>query len=216
MSLLLMAFVLIGTVKGWAQDTATIVGTVSDSSGAVVPDAKVTVSNPERGFVRDLTSNSSGEYTAARIPIGNYVITAEAAGFEKLVRSGINLSAGQTQRIDVALTVGQVSQEVQVTGNAVKVETEQAALSEVVTSSQIKDLTLNGQNFLGLTFLVPGAVQGQGQDEAMQLGHAGSEVSVSFNGNRVEYSQLARRRKQRPGKLDFHGWSRGAGGRIYR
>jgi len=167
-----------------------MVGTVSDTSGAVVPGAKVSVSNPERGFVRDLVSNESGEYTAARIPIGDYVVTVEATGFQKLVRSGINISAGQTQRIDVTLTVGQISQEVQVQGNAVKVETEHATLSEVVTSNQIAELTLNGQNFLGLTFLVPGAVQGQGQDEAMQLGHAGSEVSVSFNGNRVEYSQL--------------------------
>src|SRR6266567_3414531 len=168
-----------------AQDTATIVGSVTDSTGAVVPGAKVTLSNPERGFVRELESNSSGEYTAARIPIGNYVVTATASGFQKLVRSGIAVDAGQTQRIDMALTVGQVTQEVQVRGNVVKVETEHAALSEVVTSNQIKDLTLNGQNFLALTFLVPGAVQDQGQDEAMQLGHAGSEVGVSFSGNRV-------------------------------
>src|SRR5690348_10047523 len=173
-----------------AQDTATIVGTVQDSSGAVIPSVKITVSNPERGFVRDVAANAAGEYTAARIPIGNYVITGEATGFEKLVRSGISLSAGQTQRVDLTLTVGQLTQQVQVTGNVAKVETENSTLSDVVTSKQIQNLTLNGLNFLGLTFLVPGAVQDQGQDESMQLGHAGSEVAVSFNGNRVEYSQL--------------------------
>ncbi|HEV2495470.1 MAG TPA: carboxypeptidase-like regulatory domain-containing protein [Terriglobia bacterium] len=184
-----VAFVCL-SVAASAQDTATIVGTVMDSSGAVVPGVKVSVSNPARGFVRDVESNSSGEYTAARIPIGNYVITAEAKGFEKLVRSGISLNAGQTQRVDLSMTVGQLSQEVQVTGNAVQVETESPTLSAVVTSKQIQSLTLNGQNFLALTFLVPGAVQDQSQDEAMQLGHAGSEVNVSFNGNRIEYSQL--------------------------
>lgn len=178
------------SVSASAQDTATIVGTVTDSSGAVIPAVKVSVSNPARGFVRDVESNSSGEYTAARIPIGNYVITAESKGFEKLVRSGISLSAGQTQRVDLSMTVGLLSQEVQVTGNAPQVETESPTLSTVVTSKQIQSLTLNGLNFLGLTFLVPGAVQDQGQDEAMQLGHAGSEVNVSFNGNRIEYSQL--------------------------
>jgi hypothetical protein len=189
-SLLLIAALFMASLTGWAQDTATIVGTVTDSTGAVVPGAKVTVSNPERGFVRDLTSNTSGEYTAARIPIGNYVVTAEVTGFEKLVRSGIILNAGQTQRVDLVLTVGQVTQQVEVTGNVAKVETENATLSDVVTSKQIQNLTLNGQNFLALTFLVPGAVQDNSQDEAMQLGHAGSEVNVSFNGNRIEYSQL--------------------------
>src|SRR5579863_1336368 len=179
---LAVAFVCL-SVAASAQDTATIVGTVMDATGAVVPGAKVSVSNPARGFVRDVESNASGEYTAARIPIGDYVITAEAKGFEKLVRSGISLSAGQTQRVDLAMTLGQLTQEVQVTGNAVQVETESPTLSTVVTSKQIQSLTLNGQNFLALTFLVPGAVQDQSQDEAMQLGHAGSEVNVSFNGN---------------------------------
>jgi len=65
-----------------AQDTATIIGTVTDSTGAVVPGAKVTVSNPNRGFVREVASDTAGEYTAASIPIGEYVVTDEATGFE--------------------------------------------------------------------------------------------------------------------------------------
>lgn len=174
----------------WAQDTATIVGTVFDSSGAVMPDVKVTVSNPDRGFVRSVTSNSAGDYSAARVPIGDYAVTAESSGFQKLVRSGISLSAGQTQRVDLTMTPGQLTQEVQVKGNVVKVETENATVSDVVTSSQIQNLTLNGLNFGALTFLVPGAVQQNGYTEAQQLGHNGAEVGVSFNGNRVEYSGL--------------------------
>src|SRR5437867_2359300 len=105
LALLILLFCLTGVAS--AQDTATIVGTVTDSTGAVVPGAEVMVSNHERGFVRELESNSSGEYTAARIPIGNYLVTATASGFQKLVRSGVALSAGQTQRVDMALTVGQ-------------------------------------------------------------------------------------------------------------
>ena len=177
-------------VAMWAQDTATIVGTVTDSTGAIVPGAKVTVSNPDRGFVRDIASDSAGDYTAARIPIGNYVVSAEVSGFKKLERTGISLSAGQTQRVDLALEVGQVTQEIQVAGNVAKVETENATISGVVTAKQITNLTLNGLNFLALTFLVPGAVQDNSQPEAMQLGHTGSELSASFNGNRMEYSQL--------------------------
>jgi hypothetical protein len=174
----------------WAQDTATIVGTVTDSSGAIVPGAKVTVANPDRGFVRDVASDSAGEYVAARIPIGNYVVTAEVSGFQKLERSGIALTAGQTQRVDLVLTVGQITQEIKVTGNVAKVETENGTVSDVVTSKQIDNLALNGNNVMGLEFLIPGAAIGNGQDSAMQLGHAGGEVTVSFNGNRNEYSQL--------------------------
>jgi hypothetical protein len=174
----------------WAQDTATIVGTVTDSTGAVVPGVKVLVSNPDRGFTREVASDAAGEYTAVRIPIGNYVITARASGFQELVRSGINVEAGQTQRVDLRLVVGQVSQHVEVVGNVAKVETENATLSDVVTSKQITSLALNGENFLGLTFLVPGAVITNSQEDAMQLGHSGSEVSASFNGSRTNYSQL--------------------------
>ncbi len=107
-ALLVLVILCLLPVAMWAQDTATIVGTVTDSTGAVVPGAKVTVSNPERGFTRELASDSAGEYNAARIPIGNYVITARASGFQKLVRSGISVEAGQTQRVDLKLVVGQV------------------------------------------------------------------------------------------------------------
>ena len=85
--------------------------------------------------------------------------------FRSLVRSGIALSAGQTQKVDLVLTVGQVTQEIKVSGNVAKVETEGATLSGVVTSKQISNLALNGMNFLGLTFLVPGATISNSQEE---------------------------------------------------
>src|SRR5580698_9386021 len=97
--------ILLASIGARAQDLANIVGTLTDSSGAVIPDVHVTVSNPERGFVHRVVSDSSGEYTAPRIPIGNYVITVEKTGFEKLVRSGITLQVGQTLRVDLQLQV---------------------------------------------------------------------------------------------------------------
>src|SRR5271157_4453902 len=90
----------------------------------------------------------------------------------------------------MVLKVGQVTEEVEVVGNVAKVETENATVSDVVTSKQIDNLALNGNNVMGLEFLIPGAAIGNGQDSAMQLGHAGGEVTVSFSGNRNEYSQL--------------------------
>src|SRR5437870_5730194 len=94
--LLLGIIVFIFSLTCRAQDQATLVGSVTDTTGAVVPNAEVTVSNPDKGFARDLVTNSSGEFTAAKIPIGNYVVTAEAPGFRKLLRTGVVLQVGQT------------------------------------------------------------------------------------------------------------------------
>src|SRR5215469_3266227 len=136
----LITVCLFASLSAWAQDTATIVGTVTDPTGAVIPGAKVTVSNPDKGYVRNLVSDSAGAYTAPKVPIGNYVITGEAPGFQRLVRSGITLDVGQTLRVDLTMTVGQVSQEVSVTGNVAKVETETGAISDVVTGTQVAEL----------------------------------------------------------------------------
>ncbi len=186
---LLSGFLFLFSATVWAQDTADIVGTVRDSSGAVIPNAKVVVSNPDKGLTRDLTSNSAGEFTAPRIPIGNYVVTAEATGFRKLVRSGITLEVGQTLRVDLELSVGAMTQEVTVSGSITKVETENATVSDVVTSGQIENLNLNGVNALSLETLVPGSVEDNGNDTT-HLGHGGAEPSIAFNGNRMEYSNL--------------------------
>jgi len=169
-----------------AQDTATIVGTVADPSGAVIPGVKVTVLNRDKGFTRELVSNPSGEYMAAKVPIGNYVISAEAAGFQRLVRSGITLAVGQTLRVDLQLAVGLVTQEVTVTGNVPRVETESAAVSDVVTGSQIANLELNGRNFVALALLVPGAAPLDGWDSSA-VGVLGA-LGISFNGGRNAYN----------------------------
>src|SRR5947208_1931150 len=123
------AMLLALSTNAWSQDTANIVGTVTDSTGAVIPKAKVTISNPDRGFTRELVAESTGYFSLSAVPIDNYVVTAEAPGFQKLVRSGITLSVGQTQRIDMQLTVGQVTEQVSVTGNVQQVQTENATVS---------------------------------------------------------------------------------------
>ena len=186
------AILLFGTIlffvslTAWAQDTATIVGAVLDSTGAVIPGAKVTVANTDKGFTRDLVANAAGEYNASKIPLGDYVITAEAPGFQKLVRSGITVAVGQTLRVDLQLTVGQVTQEVTVTGNITRVETETAAISDVVTGSQIANLQLNGRNWVTLATLVPGAAPDNGLDTS-HVGVYGNN-SISFNGGRTQYN----------------------------
>ncbi len=183
--LALTTLCLLAALSLWAQDTATIVGTVTDPTGAVVPGAKVTVSNPDKGYTRNLVSDSAGAYTAAKVPIGEYVVTAEAPGFQGLVRNGISLGVGQTLRLDLSLTVGQAMQQITVSGQVAKVETETGGISDVVTGSQVVNLELNARNFTNLALLVPGAAPGT--YDPTTIGVLGG-VTISFNGNRAEYN----------------------------
>src|SRR5579872_141894 len=107
-----------------AQDLANIVGTVSDSTGAVVPEAQVTVQNPDRGFTRTVATDADGDFSVSRVPIGSYTISVEKPGFEKLVRTDITLNVGQILRVPLQLRVGSVAEQVVVSGTADRVETE--------------------------------------------------------------------------------------------
>ena len=184
-----LAFILalcLGSVALWAQDTASIVGTVADPTGAVVPNAKVTVENPQKGFVRELTTNTAGAFAVAPVPLGDYRITVEAAGFQKDIETGITLTVGQIQRIDVTLKVGTATQEVNVVGNVPHVQTETGAVSSLIAGQQIQNLDLNGRNFTGLAVLVPGATMDNGFDSSDVGVYA--NTAISFNGNREEYN----------------------------
>lgn len=84
------------SAAAWAQDTATIVGTVTDPTGAVIPEVRVTVSNPDKGYSRELLTDTAGAYVAAKVPIGSYAITAEATGFQRTAVEDVVLTVGQT------------------------------------------------------------------------------------------------------------------------
>jgi len=186
-SLILLAAALLAVcLSALAQDTGRIDGAVTDQSGAVIPGAKVTIENPSRGFTRVITTDSAGFFSVSAIPIGNYVVTSEATGFQKLVRSGITLEVGQVLRVDLQMTVGQMTQEVTVSGNVPKVQTETAVVSSVISNTQIQNLDLNGRNWVTLALLVPGAAPSDGLD-AIHVGVAGNN-SISFNGNRMQYA----------------------------
>jgi hypothetical protein len=144
-------------LAGFAQTLGTIVGTVTDASGAVVPGVHVTVVSRETGVVRKLVSNQDGNYTVARIPLGNYVVTAVASGFQRLTRTGIVLNAGQTLRVDLRLTVGSTQQQITVQGNVPQVQTETAAISDDVLGEQIHQLNIPAENFANLALLIPGS-----------------------------------------------------------
>jgi len=179
-----LASCLVCVLPALAQDTATIVGVVTDPSGAAIPGAQLRVSNTQKGFVRDLATDSAGAYTVAKIPIGSYTVTAQAQGFEKMSNSGIELTVGQTLRVDIQMRIGAGSQEVTVAANVAGVETETGTISDVITGSQVTQLNLNGRNFTNLATLVPGAAPG-GYDPS-NVGVLASS-GISFNGAPVQY-----------------------------
>ena len=170
-----------------AQDSASVTGTVRDSSGASVANVKVTVSAADRGINRDTTTNSDGEYSVSALPPGSYDITVAAPGFKRFQAKEVVLGVAQKARVDVPLQVGAATTEVTVEGeNVAQVETQSSDLSGTVTGKQISQLALNGRNFTQLVTLVPGVSNQTGQDEGT-VGIYGN-VSYSINGGRVEYN----------------------------
>ena len=175
------------SLAAWGQDSASITGTVTDQSGAAVPNAQVTVSSPERGIVRPTTTNSSGDYLVAGLPSGSINVSVVAQGFKKYEVKGVILQVGQKARADIALLVGAIKEEVTVEGtNVAQVETQSSDLTGTVDGKQITRLQLNGRDFAQLITLVPGVSNQSGQDEGT-VGINGS-VAFSVNGGRTEYN----------------------------
>lgn len=138
------------------QGQATLTGTVEDASGALLAGVNVTVTNKDTGVVTKATSNSSGVYTLLYLPVGTYNIQASKEGFKTEIASGLVLTAEQQAGENFTLTVGQVTEKVEVSANAQAVETESAALAEVVNERAIEELPLNGRNPADLVLLTPG------------------------------------------------------------
>ena len=142
----------------WAQSTAMVVGTVSDSSGAVVAGAKVAATNQDTGFTRNAVSNSTGTYELPSIPIGRYDFTATQTGFKQSQVSNVTLQVAQEARVDLRLEPGDVSAQVNVDAAPSLIQTDAASIGQVINQKQILDLPLNGRNFTQLAALTPGAI----------------------------------------------------------
>src|SRR5438876_4879950 len=180
-------FVMVLSTSLFAQDTASITGTVTDPSGAAVKGAQVRVSSPDRGIDHTVPTNDSGDYLVAGLPPGPVDVAVTAQGFKKLEAKGVILRVGQKARADVALQVGATKEEITVEGTSVaQVETQSSDLSGVVTGTQISQLQLNGRNFTQLVTLVPGVSNQTGQDEGT-VGVYGN-ISYSINGGSTEYN----------------------------
>src|SRR3989454_10916962 len=155
----LVVLIALGTCLSVAQtSTATILGTVKDTSGALIPGVSITVKHTEIGLTRSVVSGERGAYNVPLLPVGAYEITTTMPGFKLAVRSGINLVVGQEAVVDLTLEVGANAEQVTVTGDAPLVNTTTASVSGLVNERQVKDLPLNGRSFDNLITLNAGAI----------------------------------------------------------
>ena len=148
---------LLFAISGFGQkDTGSIVGTVTDPTGAVVANAGVQVTDVERGQTFRTTTNESGEFVASPLHIGHYTVTVEKSGFKKAVSEAVELNVQGRVAINISLQVGQLTEQVVVTGAAPLLETETSELGQVVDGSRVSTLPLNGRNFAQLALLSTG------------------------------------------------------------
>ena len=163
----------------------TLSGTVTDSQGAAVSNAKVTATNSGTNVSIDTTTNSSGAYTLSNLNPGDYDVSATASGFSKVV-SKVTLTVGAKQEMNFSMKIGQVQQVIEVTGIAPQVELESSTLSGVVESSQIVELPLNGRDWAALAQLQPGVAQVRTQEVVTQPGGdlRGLGTQMTVDGNR--------------------------------
>src|SRR5262249_23131714 len=137
-------------------NTASILGTVTDSSGAVVPSASVTVQNQDTGATYNITADGRGNFVAPLLTVGVYRVTADATGFQTQVQENIRLSVSERLNLSIPVEPGAISEPVTVTGESPIVDTASTTLGGVVESRQVKDLPLNGRNVSQLLAVVPG------------------------------------------------------------
>src|SRR5438552_4091884 len=179
-----VVMMLLALLAGWScvlhaqgAGNASVLGTVTDSAGAVVPGASVQVKNIATGRVQEVPTDEQGRYTIANLPIGEYEAQASLAGFQTTVRRGITLIVGAQAIVDFSLQVGRTQETVSVESQVSQVDTVSTAVSSYVELKQISDLPLNGRNFTDLVALIPGVATGS------QIGNGGANLLYGVENN---------------------------------
>jgi hypothetical protein len=170
---------------------ATIVGTVTDPSGAVLPKVKITVTNIESNAVKIIETNEAGQYVVPDLQIGHYHIKAELQGFKAAEQKNVQLQVGDRDRIDFSMQVGAAQETVTVEADPVRIQTESGEQSSVITGQQISQLAISGRSIYQLAALVPGAssqIGGGGMSAGVVNTPVGGDASVEFNGLRQNHN----------------------------
>ncbi|MEO8129944.1 MAG: carboxypeptidase regulatory-like domain-containing protein, partial [Bryobacteraceae bacterium] len=176
------------SLGSWAfgqRDLGTVLGTITDAQGSVVPGAKVTITEDATGLQYALEANSNGEYIRTALKAGVYSIEAEATGFKKTVQHGITLTAGDRSAVNLSLTVGEVNQSVEITTAAPVLQTESTIIGQTVNSKNVSELPLGGQRkFTYLARLSAGVLPAeQGARDAAGGGFSANGVRSNGQNN---------------------------------
>jgi hypothetical protein len=167
-------------------EKATLSGTVMDASGAVIIGAKIQATNVNTGVTYSGVTDGQGRYLLLEMQVGTYQVSAQKAGFQEMVQSGVVLTVGARPLLDFKLQVGQAEQVVEVQSQATRVDTETAAVGQLVSSNQMENLPINGRNFASLITLAPGVASvppsagGGGQSSTVY----GNQTNYSVSGSR--------------------------------
>ncbi len=181
----LLLLLLGATGRSFAQGGATgsILGTVIDSTGAVVQGAHVAILNTDTGQTYNTASSSAGDYDGPSLNPGTYTISVQAPGFSTALTDRFVLSVDQKIRVNVTLKPGAVTEQTQVSTQAVNLDTDSSALTQLVSQRQVENLPLNGRNFMQLLLIGAGAVTVGGEQGTMRQGEGNA---ISVNGGRPE------------------------------
>ncbi len=168
----------------------TILGTVTDSSGAPMANADIVISNTATGVPFRTQTNQEGLYTSPSLTIGPYSVTVEAQGFKKSIRSGINLALDQKATVNFRMEIGALTQAIEVVADAGLVDTSTATSGNAVGEREITELPLNGRNAFSMATLTPGVVNNANQVNAGFLSRGYEVADISINGARGGHSQF--------------------------
>jgi hypothetical protein len=163
--------------------TGTILGTVKDPSDAVVSGAQITITNLRTGLVRAVATDAAGNYLAPFVPLGVYRVEVEAAGFKRATLNNVEVQVDQKARVDFTLEVGAITETVNVEAAVPLVSTDTSELGAVVNENQIKELPLNGRDFVHLTRVIPGVLRGIPGANIDGAGSLAWRMSASFAAN---------------------------------
>ena len=177
----------ISIVPAWAQNTGDVLGTVSDTTGAVLPGVEVTVTHVDTGISRTIISDDEGRYQVSNLSLGYYEITGSLPGFQTAVRDGIEITIGRRAVVNLTLNVGEISERVTVTGEAPLVETTSGSLGAIVDRRSVMELPLNGRDLTDLLTLQPGTVL---VTTGSTGGNSGFSQRVSIAGARPQDSAV--------------------------
>ena len=161
---------------------ATLNGAVTDSSGAAIAGAKVTAQNRDTGLERTITTSAAGLYNMVRLPVGRYDLTVEYQGFKTAKKQDIPLTIGAVLTLDVQLEVGAASESVTVTAETPVIESTRSQTSTAVNEKAVRDLPINGRNFLDFTVLTPGVVRDPRGGDLSFGGQRGTANSLLVDG----------------------------------